>query len=76
VNACPDCRGSLQAIKLIDWAGSAVPGYERVVRYVADDAERGAWSGTYGEHQYLGQVRGFICTACHRIFLYGKPKAE
>jgi hypothetical protein len=67
---CPDCKGQLQAIKLLDKWGAVM---ERKVfeelRYTSGDAEpQGIFVDSY---EPQGTVRAVMCTSCRRIYLYG-----
>ena len=70
--ACPDCDGALEPIRLIDattgsWDGEGAAHIE--LSFAASDATRSFFSGKIPR---LGVVKGFICTVCGRILLYGE----
>jgi hypothetical protein len=71
---CPDCKSTMQPIKLIDatdgpgWDQEGVQHIE--LAYAAPDAAR---SFFLGKIQRLGAVKGLICPECGRIILYGVP---
>jgi hypothetical protein len=72
---CPDCGGSLEDIKMfartpiaLTWDADGA-----VVRYAKKEARRGwFWSWMY---ESAGRIKALKCSGCHRIFLYGEPKA-
>ena len=76
VRNCPDCKTTMQPIRLID---ATEPGIRREgvrhvdLAYAAPDAQA---SFFLGKVPSLGVVGGFICPDCGRILLYGEPRRE
>ncbi len=74
-NACPDCGGLLQGIALFGrgpsnpLSGAAID--TAVLYYTDAGAKRSRWLEMLEEQ---GTVETSMCTACHRIFLYGIPR--
>jgi hypothetical protein len=59
-DACPDCKGSMQLIRLV--ANSPMPGTtgeQMDLRYIT------------ARFDMTGVVKAFRCDRCSRIFLYG-----
>lgn len=70
---CPDCGGSLTAIKL--FARTPIKGQwtdsdGAVVRYATPEA---AYGWVVSQYDVAGRVSAMLCSSCHRIFLYGHP---
>ena len=69
---CPDCSGTLEAIKILDatefgtFSDDAYGHTE--LQYAAADAKPSFWKHAIPSK---GKVNAFICTDCARIFLYG-----
>jgi len=76
VHNCPDCKTTMQPIRLIDSTepGIAGDGISHVdLAYAAADAQASFFRQKVPS---LGVVRGFICPGCGRILLYGKPRPK
>lgn len=71
---CPDCRGELRPIKIVDATGRALDaGISHVeLAYASPLAEQSGLSGTIPTS---GNVRAKLCRNCTRIFLYGSRSA-
>ena len=67
--SCPDCRGVMQPIKLIDHTRSVI---DTELSYTAADAQQG-W---FGGFPVAGTVCAQMCCDCGRILLYGEPAKE
>ena len=67
--ACPDCRGTMQPIKLIDHTRSVI---DAELSYIAADAQQG-W---FGGFPVAGTVSAQMCCDCGRILLFGEPAKE
>jgi hypothetical protein len=67
---CPDCKGDLKAIKLLDKWGAVM---ERKVFEELTYASGGAEPQGFFVESYKpeGTVRAMMCTSCRRIYLYG-----
>jgi hypothetical protein len=73
---CPDCGGTLVAIKLFARGPKSLAGIAidtESFLFTGMDASRDGWSGKFPE---MGEVQAHLCTGCHRIFLYGEPVDE
>ncbi len=64
---CPDCDGTLKAVRLID----NDVGRQREVEYTVPDAKKGFWSSQY---PIEGKVAAFMCDSCGRMLFYGQSK--
>jgi hypothetical protein len=72
--SCPDCRGALHEIKLIDRGGGDTAIYEHAsIRYALPEARRNFWTGAFPVE---GKLAAYMCDGCARVFLYGIPKSE
>lgn len=67
---CPDCRGRLQPIRLIDKAHYGLP---EQLEYTQIDAKPEFWTGLVPTE---GKIEAFICLTCSRVLLYGSPRQE
>jgi hypothetical protein len=70
---CPDCKGVLQPIKLLDkwgaWGERKV--FEELTYTEGDAQQKGFLAPSY---KPAGIVHAFMCDSCHRIVLYGSPE--
>lgn len=64
---CPECSGSMSAIRLIDKGHAET---HKTAEYAAIDAKQG-WLGRY---PIEGIVNAVMCQQCGAIRLYGEPK--
>ncbi len=64
--ACPDCDGSMKAIKMIDQ--QLVVHSEMV--YAVAEAKRSTWSSKYPVE---GTIQACMCDSCGLIKLHGQP---
>ena len=76
---CPDCGGAMQAIDIIDKTVLAV-GFgdlnfptQTALEYVARGRKRSFWTGSV---PIEGKVAAYMCAACGRILLYGRPQDD
>ncbi len=71
---CPDCRGELNDIKIVDATARALDaGISHVeLAYASPRAEQSGLSGTI---PIAGNVRAKLCRECSRIFLYASRTA-
>lgn len=74
---CPDCGGAMQGIDIIDktvlafgFDGVNIP-TQTALEYVARGGKRSFWTGSVPVE---GKVAAFMCAACGRILLYGRPQ--
>jgi hypothetical protein len=67
---CPDCRGSLKEIKVIDKAGS-VANLHSELEYTVPEAHRSYWTGHFPVE---GKIAAYMCDGCGRVLLYGHPR--
>ena len=65
--ACPDCRGDMRPIRLVDNTGR--DRRHEPLRYAAGDAEQGLF---WGRYPLAGEVEAVTCVGCGRIVLYGR----
>ncbi|QDU44354.1 hypothetical protein [Symmachiella dynata] len=64
---CPDCDGTLKAVRLIDKAFNT----HENVEYTVPEAKRSFWSGQF---PIEGKVAAFMCDSCGRMLFYGQSK--
>ena len=71
---CPDCKGKMHRIKLID--ATAGPGRDQEGVQHVDLAYAAPFEIRRGVSKKIaqqGKVRGMMCSECGRIILYGQP---
>jgi len=76
LKSCPDCSGDLRPVKLVSPTakGSSIGGWEHeLVGYAEEKARLKGLKQTY---ELSGYARGYICSDCDRIFLYGGTRYE
>ncbi|QDT48723.1 hypothetical protein Pan258_27680 [Symmachiella dynata] len=64
---CPDCDGTLKAVRLIDNDF----GRQREVEYTVPDAKKDFGSSRF---PIEGKVAAFLCDSCGRMLFYGQSK--
>ena len=69
---CPDCGGSMKAIKIIDKTVEGVgTAAHSDLEYTAPEAKRSFWKGLFPVE---GKITAYMCDGCGRILLYGQPQ--
>jgi hypothetical protein len=69
---CPDCGGSMKAIKIIDKTtrGMGIP-HQEDLEYTVPEAKRSFWTGLLPVE---GKISACMCDTCGRVLLYGQPR--
>lgn len=74
---CSDCNGPLQPVRILDATQAGLTlspekeGFAHVtLSYASPESEQALFTGRIPRS---GIVRGYICTECGRIYLYGEP---
>jgi hypothetical protein len=67
---CPDCKGALHEIRLIDKSHA---GAHTDMQYASVESKRSLWRGTY---PIEGTVDAYLCAECGRIVLYAAPVSQ
>ena len=65
---CPDCRGSMQEIRIVDKNHTS----HQELEYAAIDAKKGWFLQAY---PLSGKVTSFMCQSCGGIRLFGRPNS-
>ena len=76
LKSCPDCEGSLVAIKLLDETirgGMIGFRHHGPLAFALETTERKAYLGQF---ETGGVVKGFLCSDCSRMFFYGDVRGE
>ena len=68
-STCPDCNGTLQAIKIIDHGEGNFP---TKAEYAEAAAKRSFWG--LGLFPIAGGISARVCDDCGRILFYAEPK--
>jgi len=68
---CPDCRGSLEEIRLVDKTTVSGGGHHDL-EYTVPEAKRSFWDQKF---PVAGKDDALMCQSCGRITLYGQPSS-
>ena len=67
-DTCPDCEGSLRAIRILDVAYGDLSSKTQLTY-----AESDAGKGMLGIPNRSGRIDALACADCGRVFLYARP---
>jgi hypothetical protein len=73
IRKCPDCKGAMKDIEIIDKFGDGgilgIP--HTILEYAVPGSKKFFWTGRW---PIEGKVAALMCETCGRILFYGQPK--